>query len=80
MIYYFHNNPLWLMIVREVTELLAFSNSIMNPIIYAFCNKHFSFAFRSLLRMNKKGSRRDTVVRNISIIDTQSAVMSFELT
>ena len=80
MIYYFHNNPLWLMVVREVTELLAFSNSIMNPIIYAFCNKHFSFAFRSLLRMNKKGSRRDTVVRNISIIDTQSAVISFELT
>ena len=71
-VHYLHYHPQWVMLLRECTELLAFTNFMVNPIIYTVCNKYYSVAFKSLIgiRNTKKTTQTIRVVESISVIDT----------
>jgi len=39
--------PLWL---KDVIDWLGYSNSLLNPIIYAYFNKDFQSAFKKIIK------------------------------
>lgn len=51
-----------------VAAWLAFSNTICNPIIYAFLNKQFKMAFKDVLRVLCRGKIRKNTVEPHSVV------------
>ncbi|XP_034426938.1 galanin receptor type 2 [Hippoglossus hippoglossus] len=61
-------------VLRILSHLVAYTNSCLNPIVYALVSKHFRKGFRKVFSCRRRRSRESNKVHVVQAVDTVCSV------